>query len=173
MPDITRLDGSRPAETDVDAVDPSRVEGTGAACGPLPSALAEVEPELEMLQLFEEVASVNKHAVVTDRVRVSTRTETVDEVVRETLESQTVEIERIEFNRLLALGEPAPQIRTEGEVTIIPIVEEVLVSEKRLRLKEELRVIRRVNAGVFEETVPLRRQVANIEHLDPKPTTGE
>jgi stress response protein YsnF len=40
--------------------------------------------------------------------------------------------------------ETAPEIRTEGDVTILPVVEEVLVVEKRLVLKEELHIRRRV-----------------------------
>jgi stress response protein YsnF len=40
--------------------------------------------------------------------------------------------------------ETAPEIRTESDVTILPVVEEVLVVEKRLVLKEELHIRRRV-----------------------------
>lgn len=66
-----------------------------------------------------------------------------------------------------------PQVGTGGDVTVIPVLEEVLVVEKRLRLKEELRVVHRVDVKTFEESVPLRRQTASVEHLDPKSTEGE
>ena len=36
-----------------------------------------------------------------------------------------------------------PQVGIGGDVTVIPVLEEVLVMEKRLRLKEELRVVHR------------------------------
>ena len=110
--------------------------------------------------------SVEKRYVVTGRVRVATHTETVDQAVRETLEGQTVEVSRITLDRMLLPGEAVPQVRTEGDVTIIPVLEEVLVVEKRLVLKEELHVLRRGETGVFEKTVPLRRQSAVVEHLD-------
>ena len=93
-------------------------------------------------------------------------TETVKETVRETLEGQTVEVSRITLDRMLLSGEAVPRVRTEGDVTIIPVLEEVLVVEKRLVLKEELHVLRRGETGVFEKTVPLRRQNAVVEHLD-------
>ena len=34
----------------------------------------------------------------------------------------------------------APPIRNEGETLVVPVVEEVLVVEKRLRLREEIRL---------------------------------
>ena len=173
MPDSKRNEGPQLTATDIDAGDLSRIGGIDATSDTPASTAPEVAPETGVVQVLEEVASVSKHAVVTGRVRISTRTETLAEVVRDTLAGQTVEVERVRLDRLLPIGEAAPQVRTEGEVTIIPIVEEVLVSEKRLRLKEELHVTRRVNARVFEERVPLRRQVAIVEHLDPEPTTGE
>lgn len=128
------------------------------------------EPSTDVLTLVEEVARVEKRDVVTGRVRIATRTDTVDQTVRETLEGQTVEVSRISVDRMLLPGEPVPQIRTEGELTVIPVLEEVLVVEKRLVLKEELRVLRRVETGVFEETVALHRQSAVIDHLDPNET---
>ena len=128
------------------------------------------EPPTDVLTLVEEVARVEKRDVVTGRVRIATRTDTVDQTVRETLEGQTVEVSRISVDRMLLPGEPVPQIRTEGDLTVIPVLEEVLVVEKRLVLKEELRVLRRVETGVFEETVALHRQSAVIDHLDPNET---
>ncbi len=129
------------------------------------------EPPTDVLTLVEEVAHVEKRDVVTGRVRIATRTDTVDQTVRETLEGQTVEVSRISVDRMLLPGEPVPQIRTEGDLTVIPVLEEVLVVEKRLFLKEELRVLRRVETGVFEETVALHRQSAVIDHLEPNETT--
>ena len=129
-------------------------------------------PELptDVLTLVEEVAHVEKRDVVTGRVRIATRTDTVDQTVREPLEGQTIEVSRVSVDRMLLPGEPVPQIRTEGALTVIPVLEEVLVVEKRLILKEELRVLRRVETGVFEETVALHRQSAVIDHLDPNET---
>ena len=132
-------------------------------------------PEIEndVLRLVEEVARVEKRIVVRGRVRIDTHTETLEQTVRDTLEGQTVEVSRISINRMLLPGEAVPQIRTEGDVTVIPLMEEVLVVEKRLVLKEELRVHRRVETGVFEQTVPLLRQSAVIDHLDPNETAHQ
>ena len=53
----------------------------------------------------------------------------------------------------------------KGDVTIVPILEEVLVVEKRLLLKEELRITRHRTTNVTEVAVPLRKQRAEIERL--------
>jgi hypothetical protein len=42
----------------------------------------------------------------------------------------------------------APEVRVEGNVTIIPVLEEVLVVEKRLVLKEKLHISYRTIASV-------------------------
>ena len=104
-----------------------------------PGDVAEVAlGEEVVLPLIEETARIDKRAVETGRVRVSTHTETIDQVLRETLRSDMVGVTRVPLNRTLAEGEAVPQIRTENGVTIIPVLEEILVVEKRLVLKEEV-----------------------------------
>jgi stress response protein YsnF len=56
--------------------------------------------------------------------------------------SEEAGVERVPVNRLV---ETEPQTRQEGDVTIIPIIEEVLVVEKRLLLKEEIHIRRTRN----------------------------
>lgn len=76
------------------------------------------------------------------------------------LQECRAEITRVPVNRPV---EQPPEVRTEGDVTIIPVVEERLVVERRLVLTEEIHV-RRVQAErVVSEPVMLRRQVAEVE----------
>jgi stress response protein YsnF len=56
-----------------------------------------------------------------------------------------------------------PAVRQEGDVTIYPVLEEVLVVEKRLVLKEEVHVRRVVTQTEVSQPVMLRRQYADIE----------
>jgi len=124
--------------------------------------------EEAVLSLIEETARIEKRAVETERVRVSTRTDTVDQVLRETLRSDMVGVTRVPVNRTLAEGEVPPVVRTEAGVTIIPVLEEILVVEKRLVLKEEVH-IRRTTAGEdVEMPVTLRRQHTVIERVSPE-----
>ncbi|MCJ2074454.1 YsnF/AvaK domain-containing protein [Methylobacterium sp. E-016] len=127
-------------------------------------ALGETVP----LPLIAETARIDRRAVETGRVRVSTRTETVEEILRETLRSDYVGVTRVAINRTLAEGEMPPAVREENGVTIIPVLEEILVVEKRLVLKEEVHV-RQTTAGEdVEVPVTLRRQHAVIERVSPE-----
>jgi transposase len=83
----------------------------------------------EIIPLVEETATVDKRQVVTGRVRVQTLTDTIEELAHAEVQRESVEVTRVPIDKVV---ETAPAIRTEGDVTILPIVEEVLVVEKRL-----------------------------------------
>ncbi|KNY20118.1 hypothetical protein AKJ13_24290 [Methylobacterium sp. ARG-1] len=119
------------------------------------------------IQVVEETARIDKRVVETGRVRVSTRTETVDQVLRESLRSDTIEVTRVPVNRTLSEGEVPPVAREEDGVTIIPVLEEILVVEKRLVLKEELHIRRSSTDEDVEVPVTLRKQHAVVERVSP------
>jgi uncharacterized protein (TIGR02271 family) len=118
--------------------------------------------ETEVIPLAEEELRVGKRQITTGKVRVSTKVDVVEELARATLDTETVEVMRVPVDRMV---DEAPSIRTENDVTIIPILEEVLVVEKRLVLKEELHVHKRTTAQEFEAPVQLRKQSAVVERI--------
>jgi uncharacterized protein (TIGR02271 family) len=111
------------------------------------------------LPVAREELRIGKRQVETARVRVSTVTRQHEEVVDQPLERQRVEIEHVPVNRYV---DAAPEIRQEGEVTIIPLVEEVLVVEKKLLLREEVRIVRKREEFHQPRRVTLRRQEIRI-----------
>ena len=114
----------------------------------------------DAVQLVEEQAVIRKHDVSTGRVLVKTKTETVDQNLDVELGQDSVEVVRVPKNEPV-VGTP-PQIRTEGEVTIVPILEEVVVVEKRLVLKEELHVYRRRDVERLNVPITLKRQTVDV-----------
>lgn len=113
-----------------------------------------------VLPLAEERLVVGKARVLTGRVRLRVETETVEEAVTATLGGERVEVTRVPVDREV---DAVPELRVEGDVTIVPVVEEVLVVERRLVLREEVH-LRRVAFDATEAvTVPLRRQRVVIE----------
>jgi len=60
--------------------------------------------------------------------------------INDPLFSEDVNVERIPVNRFV---ETPMEVRQEGDVTIIPVIEEVVTMQKRLMLKEEVRITRR------------------------------
>ena len=123
--------------------------------------------ETLIIPVVEETARIEKRSVETGRVRVSTRTEVVEQVLRESLRSDAVEVTRVPMDRTLAEGETPPAVREEAGVTIIPILEEILVVEKRLVLKEEVHIRRSTADEDVEVPVTLRRQRAVVERVSP------
>ncbi|ANY83914.1 hypothetical protein BB934_35765 (plasmid) [Microvirga ossetica] len=116
----------------------------------------------EVVPLAEEIATIAKRQVVT--VRVQTLTDTVEELAHAEVQRESVEVTRVPIDKVV---ETAPAIRTDGDVTILPIVEEVLVVEKRLVLKEELHIRRRIATESVEVPVTLRKQRAIVEREAP------
>jgi uncharacterized protein (TIGR02271 family) len=110
------------------------------------------------LLLHSEQASVTRRRVEGDKVRVSTVTRTTEKLVEEALVHERIEIEHVAIGRQV---ENAPSVRQEGDVTIIPVVEEILFIEKRLILKEVR--IRRVQVpDVHREVMTLRNKTSSL-----------
>jgi uncharacterized protein (TIGR02271 family) len=114
------------------------------------------------LTLLAEDLTVGKEAVETGRVRVSKQTHVRHVDVDETLARENAEIETIPIGRQIF---EMPPIRQEGDTTIVPIVEEVLHTERRLILKEEIRITRRKTTELFHDRVTLRYQEAVITRV--------
>ena len=128
--------------------------------------LQQVDQELDqiVIPLVRETLEVGKETVITGGVRVSTRVTERIETVDEPLRHEDVELERVPINRQVLA---APQPRQEGDVWIIPILEEVLVVEKRLFLKEEVRIRRTATEVHAPQAVTLRSEEAIIEEIAP------
>jgi uncharacterized protein (TIGR02271 family) len=111
------------------------------------------------IPLYVEDVAVAKQRVVTGRVKVTTVTHNREKIIDEMLTREQVEIERVPIGRAV---ETMPDIREDGDTTIIPIVEEVIVVERRLVLKEEIRLRRVRRTEPYREKVTYREQEAVI-----------
>ncbi len=118
--------------------------------------------EAEVIPLVEEELRVDKRTTTTGKVRVRTVVDTVEEVARADLEEERVEVTRVPVGREV---QAAPAVRKEGDVTIVPVLEEVLVVETRLVLKEELHIRRHLARENVEVPVTLRKERAVVERL--------
>ena len=112
------------------------------------------------IPLVEERLVTSKRVVETGRVRVRTIVEEQESQVREQLSKAVVDVERVAVNREV---EAAPPIREEGDTTIIPVVQEVLVVTKKLVVTEEIRIRRRQIVEDHAQPVTLRTQRAVVE----------
>mgnify|MGYP002738673529 CR=1 FL=1 len=116
--------------------------------------------EREVVPVVREDVQVGTRRRETGRVVV--RTEPIEwrEHVEAELERTDVDVERVEVGR--EVDEPQA-VREEGDVTVIPVHEEVLIVRKQLFLKEEIHLRRRTSRRVESEEVTLRGERAVIE----------
>jgi stress response protein YsnF len=118
------------------------------------------------IPIVEERATIEKRVVPTGRVRITSRVEERLEVLRDELIAQTIAVERVAMNREV---DAPPGIRSEGDVLIIPVVEQRLVVEKRWVVTEELHVRRREHTEVVEIPVELRSTNVSVERSEAAP----
>jgi uncharacterized protein (TIGR02271 family) len=122
-----------------------------------------LEQDREVIPLLEERAVILKRKKLTGGLRVRTVVRENEEVIDQPLTTDEIEVERVPVDRWVEA--PVP-IRQEGETTIITLLEEVAVVEKRLRATEEVRITRRRTTRQAAQHVTLRREEAVVERLD-------
>ena len=85
--------------------------------------------------------------------------------IDERLARDEVEIRHVPVDRIVAPDE-APANRYEGDTLIVPILEEVLVVERRVRIKEELHITRIRREEHHQEEIVLKAEQVNVERFD-------
>ena len=123
-----------------------------------------------VIPVSEERAVVRKQQLEGATVRVTKAVRTEEQTVDEALVSEEIEVERIRIDSVVDAPEP---IRTEGDTTIIPLYEEVLVVEKRLVLTEEVRVSKRRTERREPQRVTLRREEVSVERFEAEKGVGQ
>jgi uncharacterized protein (TIGR02271 family) len=118
-----------------------------------------------IVPVIHEAINVEKREIERT-LRITKTVGSQDVTVDEPLKYEDIEIEHVAINRYV---EDELPIRYEGNTTIIPLVEEVLVVEKRLLLREELRVTRRQTTVNNPQVYTLRREDVHVERDDEHP----
>lgn len=123
-----------------------------------------------VIPLHVEDVLVAKQRTATGRLTVTTVTRQSEVLVDEPLKQETIEVDRAVVNRPI---DQMPTVREEGDTLIVPVVEEVLVVERRLILKEEIRLRRIQQTGRHHEQLKVRKQEAIITRTPVEETPGE
>lgn len=119
-----------------------------------------------VIPVIEERLDVHREPVDTGRtLRLRKQVEEVQSDVRVPVATEVVDVQRVPVGRVV--DEP-PAVRHEGDVIVVPVVEERLVTRKELVLVEEIRLTRRREMTETEvEPVLLRRERVVAERFDP------
>jgi uncharacterized protein (TIGR02271 family) len=120
--------------------------------------------DTRVIPVIEETLDVQKLQVETGGVRIIKVVHEREEVVNVPRVREEVTVERVTLNRLV---DTPVSMRQEGDTLIIPLLEEVIVMEKRLMVKEELRITKHRIEEQASQQVTLRREEVVVERLDP------
>lgn len=119
--------------------------------------------KLAVIPVIAEEISISKREKLRGKVRVTKHVREEERVIDLPTIYEEVEVRRVPRDQLI--DQPA-QIRREGETLIIPVMEEVLVVEKRYRLKEEVYVTKQRKETHRSEQHMLRKEEVLTERLE-------
>lgn len=113
-----------------------------------------------VIPVVEEEAHLEKRLVERNRTRVTKQVHNEEEIIDTPLRQERVQVERVPVERII--DSPITS-HYDGDTFVIPVMEEVLIIEKKLLLKEEVRVTKYVGETEHQETVTLRKEAVTVE----------
>ena len=124
--------------------------------------LSEGLPGLQkiVIPVIQEELLVGKKMVETGKVYISKKVYEEEFIQNEPVTSEEVTVERKEINQYIDVAPPA--VRQEGDITIISVIKEVLVVEKRLMLVEELHIKKHIKTDSAVINEILRKEEINV-----------
>jgi uncharacterized protein (TIGR02271 family) len=120
----------------------------------------------EKIDVIQEQAFVDKQIIEKARVRVTKNVKEEKENIDVDVAHEEVEVTKIPVNKYV---DTAPEVRFEGNTTIIPVLKEVLVIEKKMLLVEEVHITKRTVNNRKQETVSLLKEEVTVERLNKVP----
>jgi len=129
----------------------------------LSSAVEKAAGQRMVIPVVSEEVAIGKREVEAGRVRITKLVHEEQQTVDQPVFSEEVVVERVAVNRVV---DGPVEVRHEGDTMIVPLLEEVLVVEKRLMLREEVRISKRRNETHRPQTVTLRKEDVKVERLE-------
>ena len=116
--------------------------------------------ETTVIPVVQEKAIISKEIVDTSKVIVRKRVTEEETTLNIPLIHERFTIEHVPVNQIVA---SPPAVRQEGDTTIIPVLREVLVVEKRYELVEEVHVTKKKTVVPHVQEITLRKEVVEVE----------
>lgn len=120
--------------------------------------------ESVVIPVIEERLRVDKQVVETGIVRIAKQVTEEQETVNVPVFREEVIVDHVAIDQYV---DTAPAVRYEGKTMIIPVIREVLITEKRLLLVEEVHVTKRQITNQESLEVMLRKEKVTVERRNP------
>ncbi len=124
---------------------------------------AEITDNVSVIPVIEEQLLVEKQLVETGQLVIRKTVSESEETVDTPLMSESFSVERVAINQYIDVP---PAVRYDGDTTIYPVLREVLVTEKRLLLVEEVHVTKQQTTINDTQRVMLRREEVTVQRVD-------
>jgi uncharacterized protein (TIGR02271 family) len=123
--------------------------------------VAQTPPEETVVPVLEERVDVRREPFDVAKVQVRKHVEERVETVAPPVHREEITVERVPVDRWV---DAPPGNRLEGDVLVVPLLEEVVVVQKRLRVREELRIRKTlVQEASVPQQVTLQREEVDVE----------
>jgi uncharacterized protein (TIGR02271 family) len=116
-----------------------------------------------VIPVIQEELVTGTRIVETGIIRIRKEIHEREETVDLPLMKEEIHVERVLVDQFV---EEPPEVRHVGETLVVPVMEEVLVVEKRILLKEELHITKVAKTHHNPKKVTLRSEEVRIEHED-------
>ncbi len=123
----------------------------------------ETTSEKVVIPVIEERVVFGKKVVETGKVRISKKVSEHEEIIDEPLFREEVSVERVAINQNI---DEVPKVRSEGDIMIIPVVEERVLVKKQLVLVEELHVRKQLIETHDPKEITLRKEEVDVNRID-------
>ena len=121
------------------------------------------DPEGEkVIPVIEEQLEVERRKIPTGKVLIHKKVDADEITIDEPVLHERYDIERVPVNRVI--DEPIEPYY-EGDTFVLPVLEEVVVVEKKLLLREEVRVTRKREVERDAQKVTVRREHIDFERV--------
>ena len=120
-----------------------------------------------VVPVIAETLHVSKETVESGRVKLTKVVHEETETVSVPLFHDEVQVEHVPINQFVETAPPA--VRHEGETMIVSVMKEIVITETRLMLVEELHVTKRQIQTDDVQQVTLRREEVTVERVATNP----
>jgi uncharacterized protein (TIGR02271 family) len=122
------------------------------------------EAAVQVIPVIHEHAVVHREVVETGKVHIRKTVSSEDVRINLPITNESYDIEHVKVESQM-LDTPPPPVRYEGDVMIIPVLEEITVVQKKYKVVEELRITRRVTETPMVQEITLRKEHIQVERL--------
>jgi uncharacterized protein (TIGR02271 family) len=118
-----------------------------------------------VIPVIEEHMTVEKEVIEAAKVHVRTKVTEEEATVYLPITSELYEVRRVEVDKVY---NTAPPVRYEGDTIIVPVIEEIVVVEKRYKVKEEVHLVKHTTETPFMQQVTLRKENVQVDRISPE-----